>query len=119
MQPENAEVYKIMVKRTNRTIEAIVSPELKQEFAYYCRVHEQKQGQAAGEAIRLFLDYKNHNFQQLQDHENSPLWVKLNQILEQEELNGRNTHELIQTIAQLVNVLLGGSGKLRESDANE
>lgn len=102
--------------RANRTVEASVSPQLKQQFSYWCSMNNISKRAAAGEAIQLFLDYKNHNFKQLQDHENSPLWVKLNQILAQEELNGQLTHELTQTISALTKVLLGGDGQLNQTD---
>lgn len=103
------------IDKTSQTVEALVSSELNKEFTYWCKVNGVSKRVAAGEAIQLFLDYKKYNFQALQDHENSPLWVKLNQILEQDELNGQLTHELQQTIEAMVKTLLGTTGQPKES----
>lgn len=105
-----------MAKEKNKaTVEALVSDDLNKQFTYWCKLNGISKRVAAGEAIQLFMDYKQYNFKQLQDHENSPLWVKLNQILEQEELNGQLNHELQQTVEAMVKTLLGTSGQLRES----
>lgn len=102
-------------EKKQQVVEAVISDELNKKFTYWCKINGVSKRTAAGEAIQLFMDYKQYNFKQLQDHENSPLWVKLNQILEQEELNGQLSHELQQTIEAMVNTLLGTTGQLRES----
>lgn len=96
-------------------VEAVITPDLQKKFAYWCKVNHIPQRQAAGEAIQLFMDYKQYNFKQLQDHENSPLWVKINQVLEQLELNGQLTHELSQSVSGLQKAIMGSTGQLPES----
>lgn len=104
--------------RAGQTIEALVTPELKKEFAYYCHANDVPMNELAGEAIRLLLDIKKADFGKLEKELDSPLMVAINNMMEQQQLAVKLLMQLNKQNGAIAKAISYG-GQLPQSGLSE
>ena len=113
-----------MVKKANnasragQTIEALVTPDLKRDFAYYCHANEVPMNELAGEAIQLLLDMKKADFSKLEKDMDSPLIVAVNNMMEQLQLVTKLLMQINRQNAAIAKAISYG-GQLPQSGLND